>query len=88
MTTDLWLQLRSMRHKKGWSQERAALELNTTQAVISRLESQKRLPSIKMLLRIASVFNKGLLVRFVPFSPHVEVIIESEMEKGDTDNAA
>lgn len=68
-------QLRAMREKMGWTQQVMAAKLGTTQNAISRLESPKAgKPTIKTLLRIARVFDVGLLVRFVPFSFYGDVI--------------
>ncbi len=68
-------QLRAMREKRGWTQETVAEKLGTTQNTISRLENPKTgKPTIKTLLRIARVFDVGLLVRFVPFGFYGDVI--------------
>jgi len=64
-----------MREKRGWTQEAMAGKLGTTQNTISRLENPRTgKPTIKTLLRIARVFDVGLLVRFVPFGFYGDVI--------------
>jgi transcriptional regulator with XRE-family HTH domain len=64
-----------MREHRGWTQEAVAEKLGTTQNTISRLENPKTgKPTIKTLLRIARVFDVGLLVRFVPFGFYGDVI--------------
>src|SRR5258707_15502158 len=61
-------QLRAIRERRGWTQERLAEKIGTTQNTISRLENPKTSkPTIKTLLRLAHAFDVGLLVRFVPF---------------------
>ena len=68
-------QLRAMREMRGWTQEAMARKLGTTQNTISRLENPRTgKPTIKTLLRIARVFDVGLLVRFVPFGFYRDVI--------------
>ena len=47
------------------SQEELAKKVNTTQAVISRIESMSVSPTINMVNRIAIAFGKKLEIRFV-----------------------
>jgi transcriptional regulator with XRE-family HTH domain len=62
-------QIQAMRASSGWTQADLADRLGTKQSVISRLENPDNSSfSIKMLLSIASLFDTGLMVRFVPFS--------------------
>ena len=68
-------QLRAMREKRGWTQETLAEKLGTTQNTVSRLENPRTSkPTITTLLRVASAFDVGLLVRFVPFGFYGDVI--------------
>lgn len=53
-----------LRIEKGMSQRDVAKKAKTTQAVISRIESMSVNPSIGILDKIASVFNKKLVVEF------------------------
>lgn len=52
------------RLQKKFSQRDLAKKLKTTQAVISRLETMQANPSLKLLKRIADVFNVKLSLRF------------------------
>lgn len=65
-------QIRILRQQRGWTQAQLSKRLGTTQGVVSRLEdaSYGRY-SIKTLLQLASTFDAGLLVRFLPFSQFV-----------------
>jgi transcriptional regulator with XRE-family HTH domain len=68
-------QIRSMREHRGWTQEKLAEKIGTTQNTISRLENPKTgKPTITTLLRIANACDVGLLVRFVPFGFYGDVI--------------
>lgn len=53
------------RVEKRFSQKEVAKRANTTQAVISRIESMSVSPSINMVDRIARAFGKKLQIRFV-----------------------
>lgn len=57
-------QLIEKRLKKKLSQRALAKKLNTTQAVISRLETMQANPSLELLKRIAGVFESKLTVVF------------------------
>jgi transcriptional regulator with XRE-family HTH domain len=68
-------QIRAMREHRGWTQEKLAEKIGTTQNTISRLENPKTgKPTITTLLRIANACDVGLLVRFVPFGFYGDVI--------------
>lgn len=63
------LQIRAMREERGWTQTEAGKALGKSQNAISRLESRDYgSQTLKTLLEIASGFDVGLLVKFVPFS--------------------
>ena len=49
--------MKELRKKKGISQLRLAMELNTTQNTISRYETGEREPGITELIKIADYFN-------------------------------
>lgn len=51
------MRLKELRKKKGISQVRLAIELNTTQNTISRYETGEREPGITELIKIADYFN-------------------------------
>lgn len=53
------------RIEKRMSQKELAKKMNTTQAVISRIESHAVSPSINMVNRIAMAFGKKLEIKFV-----------------------
>ncbi len=64
----LAFQIRALRDRKGWSQEKLAEEVGMNQNAISRLENPSYgKPTITTLKRIASVFDVAVIVRFVPF---------------------
>jgi len=66
-------QIRALREKKGWAQKRLGDETGKAQAVISQLEDPNygRF-TLATLRRLASAFDVGLMVRFVPFSELVD----------------
>ena len=51
------MRLKELRKKKGISQLRLAIELNTTQNTISRYETGEREPGIDELIKIADFFH-------------------------------
>lgn len=59
-------QIKGLRESRGWTQEALAKALQTTQSVVARLEhpQAKNPPTVETLLRIASIFDVGLMVRF------------------------
>src|SRR5260370_480187 len=66
-------QIRAIRDRLKWSQERLAHEVGMTQNAISRLESPEYGgPTITTLKRLAAAFDVGLIVRFVPFSELID----------------
>jgi ribosome-binding protein aMBF1 (putative translation factor) len=52
------------RVKKGLTQTELAKKLNTTQSVVSRLESAKTIPTLSFLKRLADALNVSLHVQF------------------------
>lgn len=66
-------QIRAIRDRLGWSQEKLAAEVGMNQNAISRLESPEYgKPTLTTLKRLASAFDVALVVRFVPFSELVD----------------
>ena len=51
------MRLKELRKKKGISQLRLAIELNTSQNTISRYETGEREPGIGELIKFADYFN-------------------------------
>jgi len=51
------VRLKELRKKKGISQLRLSIDLNTTQNTISRYETGEREPGIDELIKIADYFN-------------------------------
>jgi len=51
------MRLKEIRKKRGLSQVRLAMELNTSQNTVSRYETGEREPSIADLIRIADFFH-------------------------------
>ena len=67
--TSVPVQIYHLREQRGWTQAMLAQRAKTTQTVISRLEDPNYGNlSLNSLLKIASAFDIGLLVKFVPFS--------------------
>ena len=54
------MRLKELRKKRGISQVRLAMDLNTNQNTISRYETGEREPGITELIRIADYFNVSL----------------------------
>ena len=54
---DLALRIRSLRQKKGWSQERLAEEAGIHRTYLGGIEIAKRNPSLRNLIRIARALN-------------------------------
>lgn len=62
-------QIRAIRDRLGWSQERLAEEVDMNQNAVSRLESSDYgKQTLTTLKRLAGALDVGLVVRFVPFS--------------------
>src|ERR1035437_1427998 len=62
-------QIRALRDRQNLSQEELAELVGMNQNAISRLESPQRgRPTITTLKRLATAFDVGLVVQFVPFS--------------------
>lgn len=53
------------RIKRGFTQQALAKKLNTTQSVISRLESGKTTPSLSLLKRLGDALGRKVHVQFV-----------------------
>lgn len=62
---ELGKQIINARIESKLSQRDLAKRANTTQAVISRIESMSVSPSIQLVDRIARAFGKTLLIKFV-----------------------
>ncbi len=71
--TGVPFQIRAMRQARGWSQKELATRLGMAQEGVSRLENPDygKL-TLTTLKRLASAFDVGLAVRFVPFSHLVD----------------
>lgn len=54
------MRLREIRKKKGLSQLKVALDLNTNQNTISRYETGEREPGLNELIKIADYFNVSI----------------------------
>lgn len=62
-------QVRSLRRGKGWTQEQLADAAGTKPTQVGRVENPDYgSHTVRMLRRIASVFDVALVVRFVPYS--------------------
>jgi transcriptional regulator with XRE-family HTH domain len=62
------MQIRALREQRELDQKGLGSLADMRQPSISRLETPGNTPTLKTLLRIASAFDVGLLVWFVPFS--------------------
>ena len=72
-------QTRAIRLARGWTQKDIGDRAGMKQETISLLENPNYARvTIRTLLRLASAFDVGLLVRFVPFSTLVSWTIKSE----------
>jgi len=67
--------LRELRGKKGFTQEKLALEANLDRTFISLLERGLRQPSLTTILNIASILK-------IPTS-HLMDLVEDAIKKGD-----
>jgi transcriptional regulator with XRE-family HTH domain len=67
-------QVRALREQRGWTQKELAQSAEMKQERISAIENPnyKNQFSLKTLKRLASAFDVGLIVRFVPISELVE----------------
>jgi transcriptional regulator with XRE-family HTH domain len=70
-------QIRALREHRGWTQKELAVRVGTKQAWIAQIENPNYSGfSLKTLLKLASVFDVGLIVRYVPFSSLVKWELE------------
>jgi transcriptional regulator with XRE-family HTH domain len=69
VTTGIAYQIRALREQRGWTQWDLGNQLKKGQNAVSRLEDPDygRL-TVKTLTELASAYDVGLLVKFVPFS--------------------
>lgn len=70
-------QIRQLRESRGWSQKELAEKLHTTHSAVARMESINRrgFTSIRMLLKIASVFDVALIIKFVDYVRFLEEMV-------------
>ncbi|MBI3799144.1 MAG: helix-turn-helix transcriptional regulator [Deltaproteobacteria bacterium] len=70
---ELAFQIRALREKRGWTQGQLAKKAGMAQPRISAIETPgKGKLNLETLRRLASAFDVGLTVRFVPFSEMIE----------------
>lgn len=73
ISTGLAFQIRLLREKKGWTQERLAQLTEKKQETISQWENPNYSSyTLNSLKKLAEAFDVALLVEFVPFSELVE----------------
>lgn len=71
--TGLPMQLRAMREARGWNQKYVAEKMETKQPRFSLMEKPGYGNfSLSTLKKLASIFNVGLIVSFVPYSEMIE----------------
>jgi transcriptional regulator with XRE-family HTH domain len=69
------MQLRAMREARGWKQKYIADKMETKQPRFSLMEKAGYGNfSLNTLKKLASIFNVGLIVSFVPFSEMIEFV--------------
>jgi transcriptional regulator with XRE-family HTH domain len=69
------MQLRAMRDARGWKQKYVAEKMETKQPRFSLMEKPGYGNfSINTLKKLASIFNVGLIVSFVPYSEMIEFV--------------
>lgn len=74
-------QILALREQRKWTQEELGKRATMVQESISRIEDPTRgTVNIKTLMRLASAFDLGLMVRFVPFSKLVEWKLNLSLE--------
>jgi transcriptional regulator with XRE-family HTH domain len=72
VSSNIAAQINTMREDRGWTQTELAERAGMAQARISLLEDPDyERASLTTLKRIASAFDVGLAVRFVPFSDNL-----------------
>lgn len=71
--TGIPFQVQALREQRGWTQKDLGIHSDMAQETISRIEDPNygKL-TLKTLKRLASAFDVGLMVRFVPFSEIVK----------------
>jgi transcriptional regulator with XRE-family HTH domain len=73
--TGIPMQLRAMREKRGWNQKYIAGKMNTKQPRFSLMEKPGYGNfSLNTLKKLATIFNVGLIVSFVPFSEMIDFV--------------
>jgi transcriptional regulator with XRE-family HTH domain len=73
--TGIPMQLRAMREKRGWNQKYIAEKMDTKQPRFSLMEKPGYGNfSLNTLKKLASIFNVGLIVSFVPFSEMIDFV--------------
>jgi transcriptional regulator with XRE-family HTH domain len=69
------MQLRAMREKRGWNQKYIAEKMDTKQPRFSLMEKPGYGNfSLNTLKKLASIFNVGLIVSFVPYSEMINFV--------------
>src|SRR3984885_4227172 len=73
--TGIPMQLRAMREERGWKQKYIAEKMDTKQPRFSLMEKPGYGNfSLNTLKKLASIFNVGLIVSFVPYSEMIEFV--------------
>ncbi len=71
-------QVRALREKEKWSQQRLAEKIESNQNAIYRAENPNYgKHTVTTLKKIAAVFDVALIVRFVPFSELIDWVTET-----------
>ncbi len=70
--------LREIRKKKGFSQQKVAMELNISREALSYYENGKRSPDVQMLRQISEYFDVSIdyIINGVEFSPRFSPVNE------------
>ena len=53
------------RYSKGWTQAKLAKKMGTKQPSIARWETGSKVPSVKVLIRLAKIQNKKITIKIL-----------------------
>ncbi len=80
-------QILALREQRGWTQEDLGAHADMKQESISRIEDPTRgSVNLKTLIRLASAFDVGLMVRFAPFNHLVNLKLNLSLEALEVDS--
>ncbi len=77
----LALQIREMRNSRGWTQAELAKRLGVSRVTVAALEShgpKQGQYTMKLMKKVAKIFDVALLVRYAPFSEFIAWVMALE----------